>query len=248
MMKHLFYSPPDTVAGDTVVFPSEEAHHALRVMRVKTGDQVAATDGEGVWYRVELEVVGRKSLIGRILERRSNVGEPDYNLTLYLAILKNSTRFEWVIEKAAELGVSKIVPVVSRRTEKSRVKASRLKGIAVAAMKQCGRSRVVELSEPIKFRKLMKDATSDDELKYICHETASSSTELSGLLDQNGVSKNSRVLVGPEGGFSEDELHQAIEQGYRVASLGPRRLRAETAAIVVATTFMMHHSSRSGWD
>ncbi len=238
-MKHRFFAPPDSVSGDTIVFPPEEAHHAVRVLRVKTGDAVSVVDGEGSWYRAELEVVGKKNLVGRILERRRNDGEAALDCTLCVSILKNTSRFEWVVEKATELGVRRLVPLISKRTERSRIKRSRLETIAVTAMKQCGRSRLLQIDDPQKFRKLIKDSDDTDERKFICHEAVSIEASLPTVLSDSDSMPSVRIMIGPEGGFTDEEMESAGTRGYRQVSLGERRLRSETAAICAASIVML---------
>lgn len=238
--KHTFFAPPEAVIDSTISFSDTESHHATRVLRVRTGDEVAVVDGEGNWYRVSVEVLGRKRVLGSILEHRSNVGEPGYHLTVGVGMLKNATRFETFLEKAVELGVSQVIPLVTKRSEKSRIKKRRVETILTSAMKQSGRSRRIRLDDPVKFKKWMKQRSLDNsEFRAICHEGASSDQNLESAL-LNGRSKRKMVLlVGPEGGFTDEELDQAAEKGFMVVSLGPRRLRTETAAIVSAATIML---------
>lgn len=239
---HGFYAPPDALSGETIIFPDDEAHHAARVLRVKTGDEAIIVDGEGKWYRVRLDVLGRKSVIGAILERRENVGEPDYDLTIAVALLKNPSRFETFVEKAVELGACRIVPLITKRTEKSRLKMSRANAILVSAMKQSGRSRLVALDEPVKIRKWYKsEFDKNGEFLAICHETAPMDSDLASLLKRTESYSRAIVMVGPEGGFTDEEIERACERGFQPVSLGPRRLRTETAAMSVAAIFMIHN-------
>jgi len=237
-MKHRFFAPPDSVSGDTIVFPPDEAHHAVRVLRVKTGEMVSVVDGEGSWYRAELEVIGRKNLVGRILERRTNDGEPAFDLTLCVSPLKNTSRFEWIVEKASELGVRRLVPLLSKRTERSRIKRLRMETISITAMKQCGRSRVLQIDEPQKFQKLMKESDDTDELKILCHEAAPTDASLIELLSSPDMLTSARILIGPEGGFTDEEVEAATGKGFKLVSLGERRLRTETAAICASSIVM----------
>ncbi len=245
-MKNCYYAPPESISGDTVIFPEEEAHHAARVHRAKTGDEARVVDGEGRWYRVRLEILGRKSVVGSILEVRGDVGEPSYELTIGVGLLKNTSRFEIFLEKAVELGVRRIVPLVTRRSEKSRLKTVRARSILISAMKQTGRSRLVELDEPIKIRKWFKNGLDGEAgLNAMCHEEADVATSLAGLIRTIEPRRKATVLVGPEGGFSPEEVEKARTLGFEIVSLGSRRLRTETAAISVAATFMALEYERS---
>jgi len=238
-MKHQFYAPLECISGDTIVFPSDESHHAIRVLRVKTGDEAAVVDGRGGWYRTELEVVGRKNLVGRIWDRKQNVGEPAFELSLCVSVLKNASRFEWIVEKASELGVTRLIPIVSKRTERTRLKTTRLATICVSAMKQCGRSRLLHLDEPQKFRKLMKSSRDDGALRLICHESAPIESTLAKRIPPPGSTGRIQLFIGPEGGFTDEEIELASRYGCDVVTLGERRLRTETAAVCAASLIMV---------
>jgi 16S rRNA (uracil1498-N3)-methyltransferase len=218
------------------MLPEDEAHHALRVVRIKVGDEIAVVDGEGGWHRVRLDHVDRRSVSGRVVESRREVGEPDYELTIGLGLLKNRTRFETFLEKAVELGVGTIAPLLTERTERERIKESRARNILIAAMKQSQRSRLVRLDEARALGTVVQSGGFDQIL--ICHEQES--TE-SGILDALKARSTRRVLVlvGPEGGFSDDEVQAVMRMGGVRVSLGPRRLRAETAALAAAAAVMM---------
>ncbi|GIV59932.1 MAG: ribosomal RNA small subunit methyltransferase E [Rhodothermaceae bacterium] len=231
------YAPPACIEGETVILPEEEAHHVVRVLRRRVGDEITVVDGEGGWYRVRLDEANRTRAAGTILERRQGVGEPPYDLTIGMAVLKNPGRFETFLEKAAELGVSAVVPLHTGRTEKERIKPARARRILVAAMKQCGRSRLVRLDPPQALPDLLRGASPD--LGFLCHEQADPACTLDAMLRRYAGARRVVVLVGPEGGFTEDEVAGAREAGYHPVSLGPRRLRAETAGLVAAAAVML---------
>ena len=239
-MIHTFFAPPEAVTDSTITFSESESHHASRVLRIQSGEEVAVVDGEGNWYRASIEILGRKKMVGTILEHKSDVGEPGYTLTVAVGTLKNVSRFETFLEKAVELGVSHVTPVVTKRSEKSRIKRKRAEGIITSAMKQSGRSRRTGLDEPLKFRKWMKQLpVKGEEFRAICHEGASETQSMEATLSKSVSQRNMLILVGPEGGFTEEELNQAVDKGFVVVSLGPRCLRTETAAIVSAATIML---------
>lgn len=244
ILKHTFFAPPDAIAGDMIVLPSDEAYHAVRVLRLNTGEEVAVVDGQGRWYRVVVEVVGRKNLVGRILEKKADVGEPTYHLTIGLSLLKNMSRYETFVEKAVEFGVSRIIPLVAKRSERSRMKSTRFEKILISAMKHSGRSRKVILDPPIKLKKLPKllgDQGSD--FRGVCHEMSSPTVALRNHVNANGLPGRAIILVGPEGGFTEDEIESLEGRGFRQLYLGQRRLRAETAALAVASAFLLAENS-----
>jgi 16S rRNA (uracil1498-N3)-methyltransferase len=232
-----YYVPPENIRGDTLVLPDEEAHHAARVLRAKEGEEIVAVDGEGGWYRVQLETVERRSVTGRIVERVEEVGEPPYRLTVGMALLKNPGRYETFLEKAVEMGVARIVPLLTERTEKEHFKASRAQNILVAAMKQSGRSRLAQLDSPQRFGDVLRGTT--EGMRLLCHEQTGTEHLITSILKRDRLARHITVLIGPEGGFSDTEVEQAVREEFEVVSLGPRRLRAETAALAAATAVML---------
>ncbi len=233
-----FYVPPDRFADGRVALPDDEARHAVRVLRHGPGDEIVVVDGIGGRYRVRLTETDKRGAAGEIVSEEREVGEPSYRLTVALGTLKNASRFETFAEKAVELGVAEIVPLVTERTERMSLKPTRMENILVAAMKQSGRSRLPTLTDPQPFADLLADRTTG--LRLLCHESADPDALLSRVLDRLSVRGPITVLVGPEGGFSDDEVAAAQNAGWIVASLGPRRLRAETAAIVAAAAVMLY--------
>lgn len=236
-----FYIPRDHVDGDRVTLPEDEARHASKVLRKRPGDEIVAVDGVGGWYRIVLDHLDKRTAGGRVVERRSGIGEPPFDLTLAVAVVKHRSRFETFLEKAAELGVTTITPVVTHRTERERVREQRSENVLISAMKQCGRSRLPRLTDPVLFGEFLRADRANHafDVKLICHEGARGESALANVLASGRRVKSVSVLVGPEGGFTDDEITQAVERGYRPVSLGPRRLRAETAAIVASAAVML---------
>ncbi len=239
-----FYAPPSHVHHGLVELPSEEARHAIRVLRHRPGDMLVVVDGEGNWYRVRVLEVGKDTLQAAIVEHRKEVGEPRYHLTLGLALLKHMARFEWALEKAVELGVREIVPLYTHRTERQTFKRARLQRVLIAAMKQCGRSRLPRLREPVSLEEVLRTQVEGE--RYMAHEQAGQG--LLPRLQQARKSECVHVLIGPEGGFTEEEVVQARAHQWELIRLGYRRLRAETAAIVAAAGFMLYHEDGSSYE
>lgn len=252
--KHRFYAPPDQIAGDVAVFTEEESRHVIKVLRLGVGDVVTVVNGDGLTCRAELEMISKRSVLARILERKEEVGEPSFDLHIGLSVLNQPTRWETFLEKAVENGCTRITPLVSQRTQKVKFNRRRLESILVSALKQSERSRLPVLDDPTSFESLMKEfsreAESDQFVKLICHESRPDGVRLGHLLSQvpaqaqlDGDSKSKTalehpkqkwsVLVGPEGGFSEEEVERAVSSGWKSVWLGERRLRAETAAMTV---------------
>lgn len=231
-----FFAPPSRIRGDRVVLPDDEAHHAARVLRHQPGDEVVVVDGAGGWHRVVLDAVDRRQVAGRVVETRHGVGEPAYDLTIGMALLKNRSRFETFLEKAVELGAARVVPLVTERTERGHLKETRAHNILVAAMKQSQRCRLVELAEPAAFDDALGGAY---DLSLLCHEQTGPDAHVLAALARHPAARSIRVWIGPEGGFSDAEVAAATAAGFIPVSLGPRRLRAETAALAAAAAVML---------
>jgi 16S rRNA (uracil1498-N3)-methyltransferase len=168
------------------------------------------------------------------------VGEPAFRLRVAMALLKQEKRFSHFLEKATELGVSEVIPLVTARTEKQSIRPARVEHILQAAMKQCLRSRVVSTTEPRSLDAFL--AAVGAELLLVCHEGSdAASSALLDVIDRAGSPPAVTVLVGPEGGFTDDEVARLTAAGARAVSLGERRLRAETAAIAVCAGIMLHY-------
>lgn len=231
-----FYVRPEDVQGDTLILRKDEMHHLVRVRRKKIGSPFLAIDGQGILYQCLVEQLHTQAVHARILKRRRRVGEPNFQLTLAFALTKGR-KFDWVVEKGTEIGISKFIPIVTERTvvPEDSVKSRRWQRIALAAMKQCGRSYLpeVQASQPIGA---IWQNSGDYALKLLAHEK--SSAALSQIIEQFLENRHLRnrksgiLLIGPEGGFTETEVQAGLEVGFRKLGLGPRRLRSETAALL----------------
>jgi len=234
-----FYVPPAEIRGDRVVLPKDEARHARSVLRAEAGDEIVVVDGEGGWYRTQLDHVGPGQVVGHVLETRREVGEPDVEVTVGIGLLSSRSRFETFVEKAVEVGVRRIVPLRTRHAEGESVRADRLRRVMVAALKQCRRSRLPELAPPQSLDVLLDATTARSRL--LCHGAA----EGTPILGTTAPTDEVLILVGPEGGFAPFEVDAATEAGCTPVSLGARRLRAETAGLVAATAVLLRDTSHS---
>ena len=226
---HRFYVSTDFVAADRIVFPIEEARHAAKVLRLIPGDEVVVVDGQGRTYFCTLETVRPKGTIAIINSQEDDLGEPPYFIHIGVGILKQAARWETFLEKAVELGVSRVTPIVSSRIQKHSFNRRRSDAILIAALKQSGRSRLPVLDEPMGIQTIMGSMTAD--CKMICHEQSTSSFRIPGLI--SGDVKRVGILIGPEGGFSDEEIILAESLDWKTVWLGERRLRTETAAMAV---------------
>lgn len=232
-MTTTFYVPPSSIHGARCVLPDDEARHAIRVLRKRAGDEIVAVDGTGGWHRVRLDQVGDARAAGTVLETRRGVGEPAYELHVGFGLIKSRNRFETFVEKAVELGVSGITPLHTTRTEKEGVKDARTRNLMIAAMKQCGRSRLPLLHAVTALPDVLDTAAAYDAV-LMAHEQAGGTASIRSALAEADGTARVLVLIGPEGGFTEEEVARANAVGGTAVSLGPRRLRAETAGIAAA--------------
>jgi 16S rRNA (uracil1498-N3)-methyltransferase len=242
MSRRRFFAPPSAFNMDarSVRLEAEEARHLREVLRLKRGDEAFVFDGEGREYRCLVSEYRREALLDISEEVEAARPESTLHLTLGVALLK-SEKFDLVVQKTTELGVARIVPVVTRFADvrlkegaEVAPRISRWKRIALEAAKQSGRARVPELSAPITFASLIESAPfKDEEPRLIFSER-----EGRGLLEMVGQWPARltalTALVGPEGGWADEELAQAGLCGWSTITLGGRTLRAETAAITVA--------------
>jgi 16S rRNA (uracil1498-N3)-methyltransferase len=229
-MKHRFFVP---IIEEVTTLSGEELHHAARVVRVQEGEEVELFDGRGAIVRACVESVHREQVTLRVIGNVAETRESPLDLTLAMAVI-NLDRFELVLQKATELGVRRIVPIVCDRTEirpeRYRGKQERWEKILFEAVKQCGRARIPTLEEARPF----SEAITREGIKVVFDADVPPSPD-------PGPFDAAILFVGPEGGWSEEELAMARHQGAVFRRMGPRRLRAETAAIAACTIFAARH-------
>lgn len=228
MTTHRFFLPPESFEPDQVSFPDEIAHQIRRVLRLRAGDVVIALDGSGMEYVVRLHRVS-EDLRGTVEDRRPNAAEPSVFLVLYVAMLK-AHKLELVLQKCTEVGVSSFVPVTTERSvahEPGPGRQRRFAAIVREAAEQSGRGVVPVVHEPLPFRKAVDEAMSSGPA-FLLWERERDTRVDRVTPGETRVS----VFVGPEGGFTEQEVREAVDRGATRLSLGQRILRAETAAIV----------------
>ncbi|MFW5725590.1 MAG: 16S rRNA (uracil(1498)-N(3))-methyltransferase [Bacteroidota bacterium] len=221
----VFYSP--VVRGDIVEFSPEESWHCAKVLRLKAGEVIGYTDGEGLAGTASLLEVSPKLATARILDR-SQQAPRSFRLHMAVAPTKNIDRFEWFLEKATEMGIEEITPIICAQSERTVVKPERLHKILVAAMKQSRRAWLPVLHDAVKFRDFMK--TIDGATPgYVAHCAPGQKIP---LRDVYTPGSDALILIGPEGDFNEEEVQMAMDKGMQAISLGEYRLRTETAALV----------------
>jgi 16S rRNA (uracil1498-N3)-methyltransferase len=248
MTRRRFYAPPVAFARDaqTVSLSADEARHARDVLRLQPGDEVFVFDGDGKEFRCAVREFDRDGAAFNVLEEVEPAHpESPLNLTLAIALLKGE-KFDLVVQKATELGVSRIVPVATSRADvrirngdDAKRKVTRWQRIALEAAKQCGRARLLEIEEPVGFKSLIDHALRDGELRLMFAER--NGTALADAT-RDSLSSSTKVLalIGPEGGWTDEEIELAITGAFEIVTLGGRTLRAETAAIAIVA--LLQHS------
>jgi len=218
-----FYAEKGARTGKTFTVTGEEAHHMIKVLRYKVGYKIIIFDGTGYDYHCTLVELGKDYVVAQIDEKVENDTESKLAIHLYQGIAK-SDKMDVIVQKAVELGVAEITPVITARSEKD-VKLEKLEKVAISAAKQCGASRLTKINEPI----YLADIPFGN-LVIFAHENEKNRT-----LRDISLAKFTKVdlLVGAEGGFSEDEGKDLVERGAVAVTLGKRILRAETAAITL---------------
>ena len=238
---HRFYLDPSAIKNNSVYFPNDISSQIKRVLRLRKGDEVIVFNGDGVDYKVILEVVDTQTSIGSVTSTANTLKEPEIFITLYQALLRPE-RYEYALQKGVEVGVSKFVPFTCERTEFSNPgdsKITRWERIIKEAAEQSGRSLLPQLSETMEFSELIMKLNPVALIPWE-EENEESIAGVLSELHQNQSMKGSSVdiVIGPVGGFTSEEVSDAVENGAISVSLGRRILRAETAGIVTAVSVL----------
>ncbi len=231
MQRHRFFAPPARLFDSRIILDAEESHHLARVLRLLPGATVFAFDGNSAEYECEVARVSKEATELNVIARLSNEVESPLSLTLAQALVKGD-KFDWVVQKATELGVTRIVPLVTehsefRKAEGRELRLQRWRRIALEATKQCGRRKLIEMAEAQSFQQFCEAET--DGLRLIFSERGGKT--LAEVARSNAVT----LTIGPEGGWSESELRFAETQGFLPIHLGNRILRTETAAVTAVS-------------
>jgi 16S rRNA (uracil1498-N3)-methyltransferase len=232
----LFYNPNINETTESFSFEKEESKHIIKVMRKKGGDILHVTNGLGFLFTTEI-ILGSdiKCTVKIVSFEKSPL--PKYQLHLAVAPTKMNDRYEWFLEKATEMGISEITPIICDHSERKFVKTDRFDKIIQSAMKQSLQVYLPKLNEPITFKEFLK--TTPNGLLLIAHCEETDKKTLKSVLKPN---ENVTLLLGPEGDFSNKEIALALEKKYIPVSLGNTRLRTETAAIVACHSVVFVNS------
>ena len=227
-----FFVDKELIDGGKIYIKEGDAHHIARSLRMAEGDEVTVSDGEGKEYFCRLTRIRDEECECEILREEASRAESPVEITLCMAYPKGD-KLETVIQKAVELGASRILPFESSRcikrpkAEKIDKQLARLTKIAEEAAKQCGRAKLPAVLPPVSYREMLSIAN-ESELTLFCYE-AEEDSSVKNILRSHARPSSCSVIVGSEGGFSEDEVKEAIDSGATVVSLGRRILRCETA-------------------
>lgn len=207
----------------------EDSKHAAKALRKRVGDIIYVTDGNGEIYHCTIIDDLMSAVVAKINHAIGNPFPRHYFLHIAISPLKNPDRFEWFVEKATEIGIDEITPILCSRTEKGKVNIDRLNRIALSATKQSGKDKLTKINEAIPFEKFIQNQANNDHRKFI----AWCETEHEKLLFDACIAKESTlILIGPEGDFTKEEVESAQQIGVTPVSLGRSRFRTETAGMV----------------
>jgi 16S rRNA (uracil1498-N3)-methyltransferase len=238
MTRRRFYVHRDFIRDGVAALAPSEAHHLREVLRIKSGECVEVFDASGLAFRGEVEL-RRSEVLVRKLERIASPEPSPFRLMLAAALIK-AAKFEWMIEKATELGVDEIIPLKTRHSEinisseKIGSRLERWQRILLESSKQCRRPAPPVLREPLEFDNLLKMDEFSPDTRILFYEKAVEPWRGAGVAPGRTI-----LCIGPEGGWDLNEVERASEAGYGIFGLGPRVLRAETAAIA-AVSILRH--------
>ena len=233
----LFYVP---ALSSGLVLPEEESQHAVKVLRMQVGDTFTVVDGAGGFYKARITNPHPKHCAFEITETILEYGKRNYRLHIAIAPTKNIERLEWFIEKATEIGIDEITPIVCRFSERKVIKAERLEKIIVSAAKQSVKAYFPTLNTLCTFDELIKTCQASQKFIAHCYEE-----DKRLLQTEIQPSEDVLILIGPEGDFSKEEVQKALSVGFIPVSLGSSRLRTETAGVVACHTVCLRNEEIS---
>lgn len=219
--------------------PEIEARHAVQVLRKKIGDTLHFVDGQGSLYQGIVSETGKKKCVLEITEQQENYQKRPVHLHIGVAPTKNIDRIEWFLEKATEIGITEVTPLLCQRSERKRIRIDRLEKIALSAMKQSLKAYLPKINELTPFNKFIQqiDNQTSGVAKYIAH---CADDDKKQLLQRNYTTGSDVcILIGPEGDFSPQEVELSFQHDFSAVSLGTSRLRTETAGLVAVHTIAM---------
>lgn len=232
---HVFYTPD--ITSDLYTLNEEESKHCSKVLRLNLGDSIHLIDGKGGLYEAEISGVSKKNVQLKVISKQLEFGKRNHHLHIAIAPTKNIDRLEWFLEKATEIGIDEITPLICDRSERKIVKEERLEKVITSAVKQSLTAYHPQLNPTISFAELMKKKT--DAVKMIAHCMEGEKPFVQKVIAPH---QSYLILIGPEGDFTPAELDAALQNGYKAVTLGATRLRTETAAL--AACFEVNYINR----
>ena len=233
----LFYHPLLHQDQQQVQFSKQESQHIVKVLRKQIGDKIEVTNGKGDWFLCEIINAQPKSCGIQILEHQQHAKNHDYYLHMLVAPTKSNDRFEWFLEKATELGVDEITPILTENSERKRIKLERYEKIILDAMKQSLQFHLPKINNLTPFEDILQV---EAQQKFIAHCEEQLKSDLYKAISHH---KSYALLIGPEGDFSSTEIAAALQNKFQPVSLGSNRLRTETAAIAACHSFSIKNSN-----
>jgi 16S rRNA (uracil1498-N3)-methyltransferase len=224
-----FYETEITTGTTAFTLSEETSKHCIKVLRMQVGSQLHITDGKGNLFTAAILDPDKRSTEVSIISTESTP-VAFRKVSIAISLLKNTSRFEWFLEKATEIGVSEIIPLICERTERQHFRYERMNNVLVAAMLQSQQSRLPILHEPRPFEEVLMSACK----KFIAHCEPQQKQELKST----SITDDVLMLIGPEGDFTPEEINSALQNNFQPVSLGQTRLRTETAGVVAATLLM----------
>jgi 16S rRNA (uracil1498-N3)-methyltransferase len=237
-----FFVPPDTLGGGDIRLTGDLAHRLSRVLRLRSGDRVVLSEGGEMQYEVELTDVSAKAVVAAVVGELPSPEEPMVEVVLHQSLIRPN-RFDFALEKGTELGVARFVPVINARSqldEASSGRAERWRRIVVEAAEQCGRGQLPEIDSPVSFADAVANAPG---LRVLPYEEERANRLSDYLRAFPGSPETVSLFIGPEGGYTDEEVGLARKSGAEIVTLGRQVLRSETAA-VVASAIVLHELDR----
>lgn len=223
----LFYT--HDLESDFCTLNEEESKHCIRVLRMRVGDELHLTDGRGTMYRCKVVDDNVKRCVVEVVETMANYEPLSYGLTMAVAPTKNIDRYEWFLEKATEIGVDTVIPIIGEHSERKVIKREREEKVITAAVKQSLKAYHPRLTDVTPFAEVVRMEFSGRKFIAHCGETFHEKSYLASTLRKG---EDALILIGPEGDFSPEEVELAVVNGFEEITLGKQRFRTETAAVV----------------
>lgn len=226
----LFFSE---INDNKVIFSNDEKKHLTKVLRKQEGDIISVIDGKGYLYSTKINSLDKNSSLIEIIKKEKKKKKHNYHLHIGIAPTKNISRFEWFLEKATEIGIDEITPIICNRSERKKINIQRCNRILVSSIKQSLKFYKPKLNVPSNFNDFIKEKLEGDKLIAHCLKT-----------EKNKINKSKHkkytILIGPEGDFTENEINLALKNGFKATTLGKSRLRTETAGIIATHSVNLH--------